>query len=436
VQPAMGLLSDRSLSRFGRRRPFIAIGTLLDLVFLAFVALSWNYWVLLVAVLLQQFSANISHGALQGLIPDRVPEGQRGMASAVKAIMELLPLILLAFSIAKLMGAGQLVWAIVATGAALLATMLITLLLVKEEPLTIRPNEPIGPPMLRVLGMLGGILAGGASGLAGGALIGGVAGLATWAVTGQRTAWAVAVGVGGVVAMAVAVVAGVWVGTRATLGKAARQQSSFTWWVINRLMFLAALTSIQGFAPYFLQYAFHTSRELAASMTGNLMLAVGIFTLITALPSGWLSDRYGQRLLVGVSGVLAALGTGLLLTNIWMPNLAMIYVAGCILGLSAGLFVTVNWALGANLVPPTQAGRYLGVSNLAGAGAGMIGAGIGAPVADFLNGYTPGLGYFVVFAGYGLLFLLSTVSLGKVHVRAAEITQPGDAPLPIPTSVD
>ena len=43
VQPAMGLLSDRSTSRFGRRRPFIVAGVLLDLVFLAFMALAFNY---------------------------------------------------------------------------------------------------------------------------------------------------------------------------------------------------------------------------------------------------------------------------------------------------------------------------------------------------------------------------------------------------------
>jgi Na+/melibiose symporter-like transporter len=133
VQPAMGLLSDRSTSRFGRRRPFIFVGVLLDLVFLAFIALAWDYWSLLVAVLLIQFSSNISHGALQGLIPDLVPENQRGVASGVKAIMELLPLILLAFTIARLVGVGQFNWAIFATGAGLLVTMLLTMFLVKEQ---------------------------------------------------------------------------------------------------------------------------------------------------------------------------------------------------------------------------------------------------------------------------------------------------------------
>ncbi len=135
VQPAMGLLSDRSTSRFGRRRPFIFIGVLLDLVFLSFIAVSFSYWWLLAAVLLFQFSSNISHGPLQGLIPDLVPENQRGTASAVKAIFELLPLVLLGPTVGILVGAGKFSWAMVFTAGALLVVMLLTIFLVKEQPL-------------------------------------------------------------------------------------------------------------------------------------------------------------------------------------------------------------------------------------------------------------------------------------------------------------
>jgi MFS family permease len=94
------------------------------------------------------------------------------------------------------------------------------------------------------------------------------------------------------------------------------------------------------------------------------------------------------------------------------------YIAGSVIGLATGLFMTTNWALGTTLAPPNEAGRYLGVSNLAGAGAGMIGSGLGGPMADYLNRYRPGLGYFAIFACYGCLFLLSTLSLRAVRTKS------------------
>ncbi|RPI58744.1 MAG: MFS transporter [Chloroflexi bacterium] len=411
IQPAMGLLSDRSTSRWGRRRPFIAVGVLLDLVCLGLIAVAPDYWTLLVAILLLQFSSNVSHGALQGLIPDLVPEDRRGAASSVKAIFELLPLALIGVTIAPLVAAGRFGPSVVVTGLLLSFAALATLVLAKESPLTTKPVLPLMPAMIRVLGMLAGIGVGAVAGLAAGGAAGGAAGLVTRVLAGPAAAMAVGVAVGGIVAMVTAVVAGVWAGSLATIGREVRRRPSFTWWTINRLMFLAAITSIQGFAPYFLMYAFRVSGEVAAGMTGTLMAVVGAFTLVSTVLSGWLADRMGQKRLVFVSGLLAALGTLVLLATIWVPNLGLIYTTGCILGLAAGLFVTSNWALGTRLVPASEAGRYLGIANLAGAGAGMIGTGIGGPVADYLNGSLPGLGYFAIFAGYGLLFLLSAVSL-------------------------
>jgi MFS family permease len=411
VQPAAGLLSDRSTSRFGRRRPYILVGALFDCLFLAAIALSWNYWALLIAVLLIQFSSNISHGPLQGLIPDLVPEDQRGRASAIKAIMELLPVILVGLTIAKMVGAGNLNAAIFVTGASLLVVTLITVLFVKETPLQEKPSTPFWPPMIRVLGMLGGIAVGAFAGLLAGGLVGGVSGLITMIFKGKEIALSVGVGVGGAVAMAVAVVAGVWAGCLGTLGKEARQQSPFVWWIVNRLMFLAAVTSIQGSIFYFVMYAFKLTNEEASSMTGSLTSIIGIFIVLTALASGWISDRIGRRRLVAISGIIAAAGNLLLLVTIWWPNLTIVYIAGTIIGLATGLFMTSNWALGTDLVPAGEAGRYLGISNLAGAGAGIIGAGIGGLVADYINHYFMGLGYFAVFAAYALLFTLSTITL-------------------------
>ena len=411
VQPAAGMMSDRSLSRFGRRRPYILVGAIFDCVFLAAIALSQTYWALLIAILLIQFSSNISHGPLQGLIPDLVPEDQRGRASAIKAIMELLPIILVGLTIAKLVGAGQLDWAIFTTGASLLVVSVITVIFVKEIPLNEKPETPFWPPMVRVLGMLGGLLIGGLAGLLGGGLLGGLAGLVTMLFGTQSTAIAVGVGVGGAVAMIVAVVVGVWAGCLGTLGQDARKQPSFVWWIANRLMFLAAATSLQGSIFYFVMYAFKLTDEAASNLTGTLTAVIGIFILISALVSGWLSDRVGRKRLVFISGIVAAVGNVLLLVTIWLPQLGIVYVAGTIIGVATGLFMTANWALGTDLVPDAEAGRYLGISNLAGAGAGIVGAGIGGLVADTINRYYMGLGYFAIFAAYAVLFALSTVSL-------------------------
>lgn len=329
--------------------------------------------------------------------------------------MELLPIILVGLTIAKLVGAGHLDWAIFATGAALIVVMLITVVFVKETPLKEKPTTPFWPPMVRVLGMLAGILIGGVAGLLAAGLVGGLAALITLAFANARTAMAVGVGIGGAVAMIVAVVIGVWAGSLATLGDDARKKPSFVWWIINRLMFLAAVTSLQGSLFYFVMYAFRLSGGDASVLTGNLTSVFGIFTLLTALASGWVADRVGRKRLVGISGVVAAFGNVLLLSTIWVPNLAMIYVAGTIIGMATGLFMTANWALGTDLAPSEEAGRYLGVSNLAGAGAGIVGAGIGGLIADYLNGFRPGLGYFAIFACYALLFALSSVSLRQVR---------------------
>src|ERR1035437_2571756 len=113
VQPLAGYLSDRSLSRFGRRRPFIFASAVLNVAFLAVMgastmfmnspldgffqttfAISAAFAILFLGNILQQISSNIGQGALRGLIPDIVPESQRGFSSGVKSTFEVLPILL------------------------------------------------------------------------------------------------------------------------------------------------------------------------------------------------------------------------------------------------------------------------------------------------------------------------------------------------------
>ena len=219
VQPMMGMLSDRSTLRWGRRRPFILVGAILTALLTAAIGLATGYWVLFVVTLLLQVSSNIAHGALQGLIPDLVPEDQRGRMSGVKAIMELLPVIIVAFTVAKLVGAGQMWAALSLVAASLLLTMLITLLTVREIPLaeapTASPWGPLGRIALLTLAFM--------------LIVQGFRALTVWAshqISGSITVLLLTVGVLGLVAILTSIVVGVWVSIWLGVGDVIRGHSS------------------------------------------------------------------------------------------------------------------------------------------------------------------------------------------------------------------
>ena len=418
VQPLAGMLSDRSTSRWGRRRPYIATGALFNIVFLLVIGASPSFLgpanagasraflVLIVGMALLQASANVAQGALQGLIPDIVPEHQRGQASGVKSVFELLP-IFVVILIGPLVDAGR-IWLVIGIAMASYAiTAAINVLGVRETPLREKPAGSLLAPILRLVALTA-IFVGSTQVIvwlvkAGGRWLreGGVA----------QAAQVGLLGIVGLVGMAGAIFVGVYAGAWVGIGPEARQQKSFIWWVINRLLFLAAVGSIQGFALYYLRDFLGIPN--AASMTTVLLGMVALFLLPAALGGGFLADRFGRKRLVALAGLIAAAGTGLLLLARGLP---LVLVSGCVIGLATGIFMAVNWALGTDLAPAAQAGKYLGISNLAGAGAGIVGAGIGGPLADAFNALRPGLGYLVIFAIYGGLFLLSVAALSQVHV--------------------
>jgi hypothetical protein len=293
--------------------------------------------------------------------------------------------------------------------AVFLITMLITVFGVREEPQEEPEPRDIGPLIWRLVGLTIIFVAA----TQGGAWFVGFAGDVLAGQGADVTAQVAIVGLAGLLAMAGAILIGVYLGARVGIGPEASEQTSFIWWVVNRLLFLAGVGSIQGFALYYLRDVLLLPD--AERWTGVLLAFVAVFLIASALGGGYLSDRLGRRRLVALSGLVAAAGTLVLLLA---GDITLVIVAGSIIGLGAGTFMATNWALGTDLVPPHEAGRYLGISNLAGAGAGIVGAGIGGPMADFFNALEPGLGYLVIFGLYGMLFLLSAVVLVRVKVPA------------------
>jgi len=430
IQPVMGMLSDRSTHKMGRRRPFILVGALLNILFLGVVGASlWfkdsplnaffqsslgitaSLAVLLLGIILLQFSSNISQAGQQGLIPDVVLEEQRGRASGIKSVMEMLPAALVLL-ISPLIDKQKFWVVILILMAVFLVTMLITVLFTKEEPISEKQPRPEGRPILRMFLLT--VIFVGVTQLA--LLL--VKGIGTW-LPEETTSLALRVtlvGLAGLVGMTGSIFIGVYFGARVGIGKEANNQKSFIWWVVTRLMFLAAIGSVRNFAMFFVKDVLKVPNP--ATVTTYLTAVIFVFLLITSIVGGILSDKVGRKKLLAVAGLLAVFGTVLLVFSRTIP---MVMVAGAFLGLGTGTFMATNWALGTDLVPKKDAGRYLGISNLAGAGAGIIGSSIGGPLADYFNAIQPGLGYPVVFALYGGLFLLSVLLLPYVkQTKSAE----------------
>jgi MFS family permease len=252
VQALMGMVSDRSTSPIGRRRPFIMGGTLGVVLILVLVGFSTGlegitgYWVLFGLIILMMVFGNTAHAAQQGLIPDLVPVEKHGRFSGIKAIFEVpLPVIVVAFTIGRLVAAGNLWGALLVLIGLLLLVMVITMF-VKEKA----HKEPLFPftwqPFLRlalmtaaftmVILLIGQLLSWG------GRLIDVL----------QPVPQTILYGIMGLLSMGAAVVIGVGLSIRIGLDHShSPVNRAFTWWVISRLAFLIGSTNIASFLVFF-----------------------------------------------------------------------------------------------------------------------------------------------------------------------------------------
>jgi MFS family permease len=87
VPPLTGLWSDRLRTRWGRRRPVIAVGLAGDVAGLALMATATTYAQLVVGYAVIQLFANAAGAAYAGIVPDRIPRGEVGVASGVLAAL-------------------------------------------------------------------------------------------------------------------------------------------------------------------------------------------------------------------------------------------------------------------------------------------------------------------------------------------------------------
>jgi MFS family permease len=336
-QPVIGAVSDRTRTRWGRRRPFIVVGTAGDVIFLIGLALSGSYWLVVIFYFLLQTASNTAQGPYQGLLPDVVPASQRGTASGYYGVSNVVGLLAGTVGAGFILAHAGRIAAILSICGLLLATMLPTVLLIPDRAQATSEQ-----------------------------------------FTGVRHA------------------------LTTTFARPLRYPS-FMWLMASRLLILMGLVGIQTFVFfYFSDVFFSGDRRATITASFTLQGLVILSAFAVSLPAARASDRFGRRPFILIGGLLGAAGLLMLVFSHYellpaqlvqplahalkVPELAaQATLVGILIGVGYGLFFSVDWAFIQDVIPVDEAGLFMGFSNIATAGSGIIARFVGGFLLDPFN---------------------------------------------------
>src|SRR5581483_2541784 len=369
VAPFFGALSDRLLTRFGRRRPWIVLGTLMNIVGLGGLAffprandLS-SLPLYIFAFMWVEFWNNVATAPYSALIPDVVPSEQRGGASGWYGLMNIFGTFVgaLAPFLFTSGGVTNLTALYYFVAAVLFVAMLGTVVFVREPPVTVKP-----PPFQT------------------GAFVRGLV--------------------------------------------APFQDHDFRWVFWTRFLMVMGTYTIQEFLQFYMGDVVKDFRLFGAELATNAATAASVFILmllVGALPSsitaGYLSDRLGRKLMVYISSVFQAVVP--IVFVVLAPNFTMMAMLGLIFGVGYGAYQSVDWALASDVLPSAEDyAKDMGVWHVAFTFPQVIATPIAGFLLDYFNhlGRAPGsppstFGYNVIFALAALYFILGTVLVRKIR---------------------
>lgn len=292
-----GALSDRCTHAMGRRRPYILWGTaggLLGLVLMLLATNQASIPLYFVGWFVLQTGVNAAIAAYSGVIPDIVPEDQRGIASGYMALMS---------------NVGTLLGTLV--GGFL-----------------IREHAPI--VYASIVGMLVIFTALTIAGLREGRLEGPVPKLE-------------------------------WGPYFKSLFKVLVDFKDFRWVWITRALMMTGFYALSPNILYFLRDM--VGMEKPESSAGLMFLVILVGATISALIGGKISDNVGRKPVVyWATGIIAVMSLAFIVCHSFVLALAL----GTIFGIGYGAYISVDWALGADVLPAKKhAGKDMAVWHIA-----------------------------------------------------------------------
>jgi MFS family permease len=138
--PVFGALSDRSTSRFGRRRPFLVVGVVCGCAALVLIGLAPSIGVVLLGWCLAQFAYNAALCAMVAIVPDQIPAPQRGTVVGILGICMPIGQIGGTYLVKEL--SFNMMWVLVVPGLIGVAGVLLLAVVLPDKS---RPSLPLKP---------------------------------------------------------------------------------------------------------------------------------------------------------------------------------------------------------------------------------------------------------------------------------------------------
>ena len=328
VQPIVGLSSDKTWTRLGRRIPFILGGAIVSALAMFFMPNSEHFAQLFPAVffgammlLFMDVSFNVTMQPFRALVSDMVDESQRNKGYSIQSFLinvgavfgSLLPFLLTWWGIANEPEAGQkvaptVIWSFYIGGAVLLASVLWTSFRTKEYPPeeyakynNLEEKENENPEKVSFFTLIKNV----------------PNAMKQLAVT-----------------------------------------QFFSWFAL----FLMWVYTTQGIAQNIWGTTDATSNAFneAGNWTGVIFAAYSVFAALFSLVITPLANKYGRRNVYVVSLILGGLG---LLSMLFIKDKNLLFLPMIGVGIAWAAILALPYAILSSKLPAKQTGVYMGIFN-------------------------------------------------------------------------
>lgn len=300
LEPVAGVMSDRCQSPSGKRKPFIFWGTMGMAVTLVLLFLAPNLVTFILIFIVLKVFWSFAEGTFPALIPDTVPESQRGRAAGLLGVLQLLGASAGAYVTGKVLANADTVRQIVPLDPLLVSALVtVVVLVVCALIVKVGVRETPQPPAPRA----------------------------------ERSVWIEAFEV-----------------------RPLLRERALLWLTVSRTFWYFGFVTVQTLLLFFVKDVLLIQNY--ADATANLFSILFMAALPTVFLAGWWSDRVGLRKpFIYFSSALMIIAA---LFFVGMDSYSTAMVAMALWGLGGGIFISTSMAMATESFPEAGSNaRYL-----------------------------------------------------------------------------